>query len=113
METEPIKTEQNQPMSPILVSKFKDADIAKGTEKTRCQSNFESVQNNFHLGGLRGMREQFELSQSSGSQNISKGMKVRITWNYGGKEVFVIGSFTNWDYLIKLPQRSVENSGHK
>lgn len=27
---------------------------------------------------------------------------VRITWNYGGKEVFIIGSFTNWDYMIKL-----------
>jgi len=29
-------------------------------------------------------------------------MKIRITWNYGGKEVYIIGSFTNWDYMIKL-----------
>lgn len=29
-------------------------------------------------------------------------MIVRISWNYGGKEVYIIGSFTNWDYMIKL-----------
>jgi len=29
-------------------------------------------------------------------------MKIKITWNYGGKEVFIIGSFTNWDYMIKM-----------
>jgi hypothetical protein len=27
---------------------------------------------------------------------------VRITWTYGGKEVFIVGSFTNWDYMIKM-----------
>ena len=27
---------------------------------------------------------------------------VRITWNYGGNEVYIIGSFTNWDYMIKM-----------
>lgn len=27
---------------------------------------------------------------------------VKFTWNYGGNEVYIIGSFTNWDYMIKL-----------
>ena len=35
-------------------------------------------------------------------QDILKFLLVRITWNYGGSEVYIIGSFTNWDYMIKL-----------
>eukprot|EP00347_Sterkiella_histriomuscorum_P000386 403376061 len=31
-----------------------------------------------------------------------KAMKIRITWNYGGKEVYIIGSFTSWEYIIKM-----------
>ena len=27
---------------------------------------------------------------------------VRITWNYGGEEVYIIGSFTSWEYIIKM-----------
>lgn len=34
---------------------------------------------------------------------------VRITWNYGGKEVFIIGSFTNWEYMVKMNKRLVGN----
>lgn len=29
-------------------------------------------------------------------------VKVHIQWNYGGEEVYLKGSFTNWDYMIKL-----------
>lgn len=29
-------------------------------------------------------------------------MKIHITWNYGGDEVYLMGSFTNWDFMIKL-----------
>lgn len=34
---------------------------------------------------------------------------VRITWNYGGKEVYIIGSFTNWEYMVKMNKRLVGN----
>lgn len=34
--------------------------------------------------------------------NISLLFIVRISWNYGGKEVYITGSFTNWDYMIKM-----------
>lgn len=27
---------------------------------------------------------------------------ARITWNYGGSEVYIMGSFTGWDYMIKM-----------
>lgn len=33
---------------------------------------------------------------------------VRITWVYGGKEVFLIGSFTNWDYMLKMHKNATE-----
>jgi len=29
-------------------------------------------------------------------------MKIRLSWNYGGKEVYITGTFTNWDYMIKM-----------
>lgn len=32
---------------------------------------------------------------------------VRITWTYGGKEVYIIGSFTNWDYMIKMNKKII------
>mmetsp|Transcript_13613 Transcript_13613/g.13352 ORF Transcript_13613/g.13352 Transcript_13613/m.13352 type:complete len:114 (-) Transcript_13613:361-702(-) len=34
-------------------------------------------------------------------------MKVKICWNYGGKEVYIIGSFTNWEQMIKLNSSKV------
>ena len=27
---------------------------------------------------------------------------VKITWNYGGRKVYIIGSFTNWEFMIKM-----------
>lgn len=27
---------------------------------------------------------------------------VKIDWTYGGEEVYITGSFTNWDYMIKM-----------
>ena len=32
---------------------------------------------------------------------------VRITWNYGGSEVYIMGSFTNWDYMIKMHKKVI------
>jgi len=32
---------------------------------------------------------------------------VKITWNYGGRDVYIIGSFTNWDYMIKMQKNVV------
>ena len=32
---------------------------------------------------------------------------VRITWNYGGREVYIIGSFTNWEYMVKMSKRMI------
>jgi hypothetical protein len=46
-------------------------------------------------------REHFEILKSQ------KAMKIRLSWNYGGKEVYIIGSFTNWDYMIKLHKTKV------
>lgn len=34
-------------------------------------------------------------------------MKIRITWNYGGKEVFIVGTFTNWEYMIKMHKKLI------
>jgi len=35
---------------------------------------------------------------------------VRISWIYGGKQVYIIGSFTNWDYMIKLHKNVVNHT---
>ena len=35
-------------------------------------------------------------------------LEVHLQWNYGGEEVYVIGSFTNWDLMIKLNQKEPE-----
>lgn len=40
--------------------------------------------------------------KSISSLKLISSIIVRITWTYGGKEVYIIGSFTNWDYLIKM-----------
>jgi len=32
---------------------------------------------------------------------------VRISWTYGGKEVYITGSFTNWDYMIKMSKKMI------
>ena len=36
------------------------------------------------------------------SKSLNKFFIVKINWSYGGNEVYIIGSFTNWDYMIKL-----------
>lgn len=38
----------------------------------------------------------------SKNKGLTKLLIVKIAWNYGGNEVYIIGSFTNWDYMIKL-----------
>jgi len=34
---------------------------------------------------------------------------VRISWNYGGKEVYIIGNFTRWSYMVKMQKRMLDD----
>lgn len=55
-----------------------------------------------HIDSLRkqkAMKSMFELD--------CNWVIVRITWNYGGKEVYIIGSFTSWEYIIKMHKNTI------